>query len=176
MLRKSILGSSNQKYNEKLVAAEDYDLWIRLSKFTKISNLSNILVDYRLHNQQTSETKKKEENEIVIESREMLVNQLCENADRGQISLLFNFFYNPKKLTAYQQWKALFLCKLFISRRGYMSSYNAQAFSIHVLEKNLKEIPFGGRLKHLTYLPLLIKDFGLNWFYFMMKSLFLKKS
>ncbi|RDC56223.1 glycosyltransferase [Pedobacter chinensis] len=176
ILRKQILVDFNQKYNESLVAAEDYELWIRLSKFTKISNLDKVLVHYRLHDQQTSEIKKNDEEKTVIQSRAILVNQLCENVDKNQASMIFNFFYSPKNLTTHQHWQALTLGILLISRQVYMSSNNAQKFLIDVFEKNLRSIHFLGRIRHLIYTPLLIQNFGISCFYSTTKNLFFKKS
>jgi glycosyltransferase involved in cell wall biosynthesis len=47
MLRKSAIGS--ERYDEDYQAAEDYEFWVRLSKITKLYNIPESLLDYRMH-------------------------------------------------------------------------------------------------------------------------------
>lgn len=47
MLRTKIM--SEFKYNEDYTHAEDYELWLRLSEKYIVSNLSEVLLDYRVH-------------------------------------------------------------------------------------------------------------------------------
>lgn len=55
VIRKSSLLKNNISYSEKHPHAEDYDLWVRCSmKKMKIVNLSEILLQYRLHQNQIS--------------------------------------------------------------------------------------------------------------------------
>ena len=53
MRRKSLI---DQKlfYNQKYDAAEDLDLWMRASHRVRISNISEVLLEYRLHPNQFS--------------------------------------------------------------------------------------------------------------------------
>lgn len=55
MIRKSALG--NLRYREGYYASEDYDLWVRLIKRCRMANLSEVLVDYRVHSGQTGPAK-----------------------------------------------------------------------------------------------------------------------
>ncbi|MDC1416920.1 glycosyltransferase [Flavobacteriaceae bacterium] len=54
MLRKSLFIELDVKYDESFCPAEDYALWFKLSKKTKIANLSKILLKYRVHDKNTS--------------------------------------------------------------------------------------------------------------------------
>ncbi|KQT15505.1 hypothetical protein ASG31_14680 [Chryseobacterium sp. Leaf404] len=47
MLRKSMLAS--QRYDDNYQAAEDYEFWVRLSINTKMYNIPESLLDYRMH-------------------------------------------------------------------------------------------------------------------------------
>lgn len=57
MLRKRALDLHNFSYNILKEPAEDYDLWARLSKVSKLYNLPEVLIHYRIHEQQISKTK-----------------------------------------------------------------------------------------------------------------------
>lgn len=49
MMRRSILTSHNISYNKDFYLVEDYELWTQLLKFTKLRNLQEILLKYRVH-------------------------------------------------------------------------------------------------------------------------------
>ena len=48
MMRKSILDINKENYNPDYEMAEDYYLWSRLIRYTKIANLQEVLVRYRM--------------------------------------------------------------------------------------------------------------------------------
>jgi len=54
MMRKNILKRFNLKYDENLRNGQDYDLWSRALKYTKISNLNKVLLLYRIHEKSES--------------------------------------------------------------------------------------------------------------------------
>ena len=55
MIRKSVLDKNNIRLNEKLKSAEDYELWIKISKFGRVTNLKEVLLDYRIRKGQMSD-------------------------------------------------------------------------------------------------------------------------
>ncbi|MCC3155280.1 glycosyltransferase [Hymenobacter sp. BT770] len=58
MIRKSLMAENNSNYNTAFLYAEDYDLWTQLINRTRFHNLDEMLLKYRIHNQQVSSTKK----------------------------------------------------------------------------------------------------------------------
>lgn len=176
MFKKSIFELYNLSYNKEQKAAEDYNLWIRLSKHCKISNIPKELVLYRLHNQQTSVIQKLEEEKIVQESRLLLIMQLTSNRHKHKHLELLNFFYHPKELSAFAQWKSFFLALKLIVSNKYMSVNNAKYFLAPIFEKNLKFIPYNHRLKHILFTPLLLSNLGLKHFLSISSNLFFKRS
>jgi len=58
MLRRSSINSAGC-WRGFYDTAEDYDLWLRLSEFSNLSNLPDILSDYRLHKSQVSQTSRR---------------------------------------------------------------------------------------------------------------------
>ena len=54
MMRKSDLEKFNISYDEKFTKAQDFELWVRTSKFLKIVNLKRVLLKYRVHDNQIS--------------------------------------------------------------------------------------------------------------------------
>jgi len=54
MLRSSLI-KKNKIYYENYLHAEDYALWVKLTKFTKIEILAEVLLNYRIHESNISE-------------------------------------------------------------------------------------------------------------------------
>jgi glycosyltransferase involved in cell wall biosynthesis len=55
MIRKEVLTKNNIHYRQDYKHAEDYDLWIEISKVSKLGNVQEFLFKYRSHSQQVSE-------------------------------------------------------------------------------------------------------------------------
>ena len=49
MIRRSTLMESNFNYNENCMHAEDYDLWVKISKRHKLININKVLLSHRIH-------------------------------------------------------------------------------------------------------------------------------
>lgn len=58
MLRKQILQDNNLLFNLDYSIAEDYDMWERVSQFTEITNIPEVLTLYRLHGNQVTSSDK----------------------------------------------------------------------------------------------------------------------
>ena len=56
MIRKKVLTENNLQYSENAKHLEDYDLWVRMSSYCKISNVGKFLFRYRNHPGQISNT------------------------------------------------------------------------------------------------------------------------
>ena len=79
LIRKDILSKVNG-YDESFKYAQDYDLWLRLSKETKFVNLPEYLLYYRISNKSITRSKNKEQ-------------ALC--AMRARWNSIKNGFYGP---------------------------------------------------------------------------------
>ena len=63
MIRKSCLEKFKLDYDSDYKYAEDYDLWTKIADHFEISNIPEFLVDYRIHQNQSSEQFKNEQRE-----------------------------------------------------------------------------------------------------------------
>lgn len=61
MIRKSVIDKYGIRYNENLRYAQDYELEYQVSKYGKISNISDVLVKYRIHAKQVTVEKYQEQ-------------------------------------------------------------------------------------------------------------------
>ncbi len=73
IIRKKLLEKYHLHYNE-IFAAEDYDLWCRISEYSRMSNLQEVLLYYREHSSKMSQINRKDqiENANLIQKRQIL--------------------------------------------------------------------------------------------------------
>jgi len=64
MIRACLLANTGYRYDENLVAAQDYDLWTRLLPHCKVARLHEVLVHYRIHETSISRAKRQQQHEI----------------------------------------------------------------------------------------------------------------
>jgi glycosyltransferase involved in cell wall biosynthesis len=58
MIRKSTLTDYSIFYNETYSSSQDYDLWVQLAQYCDFSTIQNTLLDYRIHDNSISISKK----------------------------------------------------------------------------------------------------------------------
>jgi glycosyltransferase involved in cell wall biosynthesis len=75
MMRTNLLRDNNLFYDNSLVPAEDYHLWLAIAQHTKLANLPDILLHYRVHEGQISNRKA----QIQSDHAQMARNSLIEN-------------------------------------------------------------------------------------------------
>lgn len=88
MIRKSVLDKYQINYNIDFEPAEDYDLWVRLSKLGKLHNIQEVLFLYRVHDSQVSVKQKEIQRKSASLSRFNMLSQL-------------NFEYSESEKQAY---------------------------------------------------------------------------
>jgi glycosyltransferase involved in cell wall biosynthesis len=98
MLRKCILEKYSLIYDIAKEPAEDYDLWVRLSSVSKLYNLQEVLLDYRMHESQVSRMRNKQQVIISIETKLNLLNQLNFETDLIKQNLLRKILSENKVL------------------------------------------------------------------------------
>ncbi len=132
MLRADLLRRFSLRYDSSFVPAEDYLMWIKLAQYCKLANLSKVLLEYRIHSNQISSTRKYDQEKKAQLVRnyqiEMLLNRSLTETEIYYHSILFHpspkidiqlinnlqswiniiIFYN-KKLRLYPELELLYL-------------------------------------------------------------------
>jgi len=94
MIRKSTLGED--LFSEKFTVAEDYDLYCRLSLKSRVSNLSDYLVKYRIHSKGLSKKQSKLMEPLSIEVIQNFIKQKGLVIDKDLISSYRLPFRSPR--------------------------------------------------------------------------------
>jgi glycosyltransferase involved in cell wall biosynthesis len=106
-------------YDKNFLHCEDYELWFRIAKQSKVNNLPDKLMQYRVHSQNTSlrNNVAMKRNVINLLSRELeklgIEHSTEELVIHGAISFGYGskYFNNPEKILALKNW----LNKIFTS-------------------------------------------------------------
>jgi glycosyltransferase involved in cell wall biosynthesis len=88
VIRSSTLKKHNVQYNTGYEPAEDYKLWTILSEYGRLSNITDIVLHYRIHQNQTTKLRGKSQKDIGIIISSEYINKLCKN------NVNVNFFCN----------------------------------------------------------------------------------
>ena len=96
------------EYNEELIYAQDYDLWMRISSFGQICTLPEVLLYYRVHSGQISKEHRKKQIECDQMTQRKLLEQLLDNVSEEDLSFHYQhssgYYSNAKISPRAIQW------------------------------------------------------------------------
>ncbi|WP_338768510.1 glycosyltransferase [Bernardetia sp. ABR2-2B] len=84
MIRKEF---ADLKYREEYPPTEDYDLWVRIAHKTRVTNLAESLVKYRIHDQNISQTQKEKADRHVLKIYKNQLEELGIYANQDELIL-----------------------------------------------------------------------------------------
>lgn len=96
MLRTAVLKEQNLVYDESKEPAEDYDLWVKLSKVGQLANIKEVLLEYRVHKGQVSKTRRKKQLQSKWHSRILILSELLPDIETKFGSLMYKIFLNQQ--------------------------------------------------------------------------------
>jgi glycosyltransferase involved in cell wall biosynthesis len=79
MFRKEIVDRYRLYYNEDLLAAQDEELWYRMSKYGKMYNLPEILLQYRVHPDQISSSRQQLQQSISMQIKWLKIKDFLDH-------------------------------------------------------------------------------------------------
>jgi glycosyltransferase involved in cell wall biosynthesis len=106
--RRDILNKNNIVFNDFFNCAEDYHMWVLLSKYGKLANIPEVLIKYRIHDNQVSSTNKNmlnisANNVRYLQVSNLIGRDLIEEEKELHSSLLFPSA-NRKEAFEIYQW------------------------------------------------------------------------
>jgi len=120
MIREKVLYQEGYQYNEKVNRAEDYDMWVRISKKYALSNVEKVLLKYREHENNISRVHKKENVKQANEIRKKLLLELGVKYKKKEFELHYELSKIHRRefpyqlLSTYSDW----LQKIYNSNKG----------------------------------------------------------
>lgn len=92
MMRKSVLNKYHLRYDPRYKYAEDYELWTRAIKYTKIANLKDVLLNYRWSGDNVSITHNSEQ----LQTSEIIKQKIRRKI--GRTSSLYHMILDDNQL------------------------------------------------------------------------------
>jgi len=87
IIRKSVLDINSLKYDPSFEHAEDYDLWLRSSHFTRLANLAEVHLLYRIHPDQIGERYFEEQQSLAKSVRLFQLAELGVNPSSEELKV-----------------------------------------------------------------------------------------
>jgi glycosyltransferase involved in cell wall biosynthesis len=75
ILRSDVLKKNRLRYDEAFIYAEDYRLWVIMSRYCKFANIQEVLLHYRIHKDQVLNRRKDEQ----LHKRRLIMNHQIES-------------------------------------------------------------------------------------------------
>jgi glycosyltransferase involved in cell wall biosynthesis len=95
MMRKSVLDTYSLRYNKTFEPTEDYELWSQLALLGKVHNLSEVYLNYRVHDNQVSsykrELQQKNKHRVRMNMFRRIDEQLDEHDDILKMNLISKY-------------------------------------------------------------------------------------
>ncbi len=108
MFRNDLIKKKELVYDESFQYAGDYDFVVRLSKVADLSNISEVLVNYRNHSEQISTSKKLEQRRLANVVRKQQLERLGvtynDKALALHLKLMRNEYIDDSELEPCYQW------------------------------------------------------------------------
>lgn len=108
MIRKSVLIEHDLRFEKAYIHAEDYDLWNRMSRYTRLAVIPEILVHKRVHPDQISVKHTPIQLRVSSDIRRLLIKNMSVEASDEEIELYDNFLADKIPVT-FKSLKTLLL-------------------------------------------------------------------
>jgi len=115
MFRKEILSKYNFSFNKKYIHAEDYKLWTEFVCKSKVANLKDVLVKYRIHDNQISKIHEQVQKEISLTIQKEYFLSAGFSFSNDEFELLQHTNFNKNKVIEYLK----FMDKFYIQNKKY---------------------------------------------------------
>ena len=145
MIRKDILTKYNLSYEKEYEGMEDYQLWLNMSEYTKLANISEPLLRYRKHNEQVTNKMNSNQYEKAKELRGKLLRKIDKSFTDEDILLFFEYCQNTIK---YDEEKILNLFKLF--KRILIANKKRNIYNHRYLKKVISDNIYWNILNNLN--------------------------
>lgn len=157
MIRKATLDAYNISYNTEYEPAEDYDLWVRLSKRGKLYNLQEVLFLYRVHKNQVSITQREKQRYSASKSRFNMISRLRFDYSHEEKQAYIKQFSFTERLVFEELLVLIHLKKRILNSNEdeYFKPEVLKEFLEYQERKNINQYFKANR----SYSPKIIKEF-----------------
>ena len=166
IVRTEIFKKNNIRYNLKYKAAEDYDFWVSLSRYTRLHNIPKVLTYYRIHKNQTTKIINTTLLDCVNQIRLKQLDQFKINPTKEEQALHVRMLNGDIKKLSYKELLFLhnWIKKLYFKNKKF-KIFESHTFFL-LLQEYWKKIVFNFEFN----------NYNLALFFLIMGSKFTSKS
>lgn len=128
MFRKEFFVNNNLCYNKDFETSEDYELWTRLIAIGKVGNLSEVLLHYRIHEQQVSTHRVYVQYARAIVCRRRMLGYLMENWSEQEEDVLERLLTEKKMRNEREFEKAMTILNRLAQQNSIKGFYKKNEF------------------------------------------------
>ncbi|RYH72789.1 glycosyltransferase [Flavobacteriaceae bacterium 144Ye] len=156
MLRTSVLRAHGLQYVVAKEPAEDYDLWIALSRVGQLANLDTVLLYYRVHDAQVSNTRRARQLASKVDSRILILSDLLPTV-KATYGVLLTKVFTGAFLSYAEVDRFRTLVALLLERNVALCAFEADGLCDYLKRLEHKQVkqlllrPKRFGLKHLMY-------------------------
>ena len=153
MLRKCVLDEHCLIYDLKKEPAEDYDLWVRLCSISKLYNLQEVLIYYRIHDSQVSHMRNKQQINSSIETKINLLYYLDFEKNSKKKDILIKII-SEKEISHFKEIQLFQKLKIELLTANLAKCFESLGFEFYLFEIENKIIN-KYFLKRIHYTPII---------------------
>lgn len=173
MINKTLLSENKITYNDSQKKSQDYMMWIDCMQVKKIMVLDDIVLQYRLHEGQTTNSSSEEQKRCAMAAQKKILEPLLGELITDQVQLLHYSIVSGNYYTGIEEYerhfqnllkfnneKSIFLPKLFKRECYYMwIMMTVKGIVFHRSFKGIKSRYFWKAVIHLNHWSYYYKNF-----------------
>lgn len=160
MFNRNLLLKHNITYNERYPLAQDYRMWISCSEVAECANLSETLLNYRVHGKAVSNDKKELQKNIALQIMQEQLGKLDTELTKEYADIHNGLLQGRKEYSkSCKKW-----IKHLIKKNKIHKIYNHKMFK-NILLKKWTEITYFGIAKQRNPIELIKMIFGIPVIY-----------
>ncbi len=129
MIRNNILRKNNLIYRSEFSPAEDYDLWERMSHITKIANIPQVLLKYRLPSKKVRESRDARKGNYANQISRRALSNLLQDSEADELLAILKSIDTSVGIALKQSIKLNKLFKKLKKQNKYKKLYLEPCFS-----------------------------------------------
>lgn len=134
MIRRSVLRDNDLKYDIDYAGAEDYCLWWKIAKVSKIATLSDVLVKYRIHPSQVTKRKDERYYKMMQKLMEIRFTDIGFDATDIEKEVFMKYCLGEYDYFTKQSMKAFIDCLVNILQCNQVNNYFLQKKLVKIFE------------------------------------------
>ncbi len=175
IVRKDILIKNNIRYEEHYHDTADFKLWVNLGRVSKLANLPEVLLKYRVHKDQATIARKK----LMDENKtEIIIGQLSitgVNISESDFAILRRFITFEYGFSISELKRLFEIYTDFISKNNFTKEYSPHIINLQISRRLFEASYFSTQQCGINAVRLFKKHFGLNNISFVEKLKFYYK-